>query len=112
MQLRPPSSTLLLLFLGLHVPRTKAAVPSFDLCAALLKVLKAASEQGVTISKVLTTHKHHDHAGGNNAMASEIAGLEIVGGEKDRVQGANVTVKDGDIVSVGGITVQCMHTAG
>lgn len=78
----------------------------------LQKVLKAAAEQGVTISKVLTTHKHHDHAGGNNAMASEIPGLEIVGGEKDRVQGATVTVEGGDVVSVGGITVKCLHTAG
>lgn len=76
------------------------------------KVLKAASAQGVAISKVLTTHKHHDHAGGNNAMASSIPGLEIVGGEKDRVQGANVTVNDGDVISVGGITVKCLHTAG
>eukprot|EP00903_Cladosiphon_okamuranus_P014089 g13096.t1 len=76
------------------------------------KVLKAATEEGVSISEVLTTHKHHDHAGGNNAMASKIPGLEIVGGEKDRVQGATVTVKDGDVVSVGGITVRCMHTAG
>lgn len=78
----------------------------------VFKVLKAASDQGVTVSKVLTTHKHHDHAGGNNAMASIMPGLEIVGGEKDRVEGANTTVNDGDIISVGGITVKCLHTAG
>lgn len=66
----------------------------------------------MTISKVLTTHKHNDHAGGNNAIASRIPGLEIVGGEKDRVQGANVTVNDGDVIFVGGITVKCLHTAG
>eukprot|EP00752_Nemacystus_decipiens_P004324 g3949.t1 len=45
-------------------------------------------------------------------MASRIPGLEIVGGEKDRVRGANVSVNDGDSLSVGGITVKCLHTAG
>lgn len=75
-------------------------------------MLKAAIEQGVAVSKVLTTHKHRDHAGGNNAMAGKIPGLQVVGGEKDRVQGANVTVNDGDALSVGGITVKCLHTAG
>lgn len=75
-------------------------------------MLKAASDQGVTVSKVLTTHKHLDHAGGNDAIASKIPGLEIVGGEKDGVQGATSTVKDGDTISVGNITIKCLHTAG
>lgn len=75
-------------------------------------MIKAASDEGVTISKVLTTHKHHDHAGGNKAMAGKIPGLEIVGGEKDRVPGATVAVNDGDTLSVGAITVKCLHTAG
>lgn len=79
---------------------------------AHFKVLKAADEEGVTITKVLTTHKHHDHAGGNNAIARKIPGLEIVGGEVDRVQGATSTVKDGDTISVGAINVKCLHTPG
>ncbi|CAM9478359.1 unnamed protein product [Ectocarpus sp. 6 AP-2014] len=76
------------------------------------KVLEVANDQGLTVSKVLTTHKHHDHAGGNNAIARRITGLEIVGGEIDRVQGATRTVKDGDTLRVGGITVKCIHTSG
>ncbi|CAM9404188.1 unnamed protein product [Scytosiphon promiscuus] len=76
------------------------------------KVLKAADEAGVTITKVLTTHKHLDHAGGNNAIARKIPGLEIIGGEVDRVQGATSTVKDGDTISVGAISVKCLHTPG
>ncbi|CAM9520979.1 unnamed protein product [Ascophyllum nodosum] len=76
------------------------------------KVLKAAKEEGVSISKVLTTHKHNDHAGGNSAIAKSIPGLEIVGGEKDRVQGCTSTVKDGDEFSIGSIEVKCLHTPG
>ena len=77
-----------------------------------VQVLKAAKEEGVSISKVLTTHKHNDHAGGNSAIAKSIPGLEIVGGEKDRVQGCTSTVKDGDEFSIGSIEVKCLHTPG
>lgn len=69
-------------------------------------------DEGVTVTKILTTHKHSDHAGGNNSMAAKIPGLEIIGGEKDRVQGCTKTVRDGDTITVGSIAVQCMHTPG
>ncbi|CAM9627226.1 unnamed protein product, partial [Laminaria digitata] len=75
-------------------------------------VHRKASDERVTITKVLTTHKHSDHAGGNNSMAAKIPGLEIVGGEKDRVQGCTNTVRDGDTINVGSIAVKCMHTPG
>lgn len=99
-----------------HCVETRASVNSFWPRVydkfLYVKVMKAASDEGVIISKVLTTHKHHDHAGGNTAIAGKIPGLEIVGGQKDRVQGATVTVNDGDSLSVGAITVKCLHTAG
>ena len=41
------------------------------------KVIKAAQDRGLTITHVLTTHSHWDHAGGNSAMRSEIAGVEV-----------------------------------
>lgn len=53
-----------------------------------------------------------DHAGGNNAIAKMIPGIEIVGGENEWVQGCTSTVRDGDVISVGSISVRCMHTPG
>lgn len=75
-------------------------------------MLKAASDEGVSISQVLTTHKHMDHAGGNRAIAGKIPGINIIGGAKDRVQSCTATVNDGDTISVGSIAVKCMHTPG
>lgn len=75
-------------------------------------MVRAAKEEGVNISKVLTTHKHHDHAGGNITIAKMIPGLEIVGGDKDHVQGCTSKVKDGDKISVGKIEITCLHTPG
>lgn len=76
------------------------------------EVLRAASDQGVSITRVLTTHHHSDHAGGNTAIKSEIPGLDVVGGEKDRVQGCTTVVRDGDTLTVGSISLLCLHTPG
>lgn len=37
-------------------------------------VLKVAEEHNIMISAVLTTHKHWDHAGGNDVMKSIVPG--------------------------------------
>lgn len=40
-----------------------------------LQVLEAAGALGLTITKVLTTHNHWDHAGGNSEMAKLVGWL-------------------------------------
>jgi len=45
------------------------------------KVIKAAKNEGVTITTILTTHHHGDHAGGNSGMCAAIPGLVVVGGK-------------------------------
>lgn len=74
------------------------------------KVIAAAKELGVTITTVLTTHSHSDHSGGNNEMKKKIEGVIVVGGAGDRVEGANVEVKQGDTVKVGSLTVTVLST--
>lgn len=76
------------------------------------QIIEAATAEELHVTKVLTTHKHHDHAGGNNKIASMIDGIEIVGGETEHVQGCTRTVRDGDTISVGSISVRCLHTPG
>lgn len=77
------------------------------------KVLAAASAAGVTITTVLTTHKHWDHAGGNNAFHTQCPDVPIYGGAVDAVEGCTKPLKDGDTLTIGqGIQVQCLHTPG
>jgi glyoxylase-like metal-dependent hydrolase (beta-lactamase superfamily II) len=57
----------------------------------------------IQIHMVLSTHKHHDHTAGNEALKTQKAGrhLEhIVGGAVERVPGCNLPVADGDILKL------------
>jgi len=73
------------------------------------KVLAAAQKAGVTITTILTTHHHGDHAGGNELMCKLVPGLTVVGAD-DRIPSLNHRVNDGDTVKVGAITVTCRFT--
>eukprot|EP00898_Chlorokybus_atmophyticus_P006130 jgi/Chlat1/6518/Chrsp45S05996 len=75
------------------------------------KVYAAAQKEGVTITHVLTTHRHHDHAGGNTAMASLVPGVEVVGGVRDGVPACTRAVDEGDFLELGDDTrVTCIST--
>jgi len=63
------------------------------------KVLDAAKREGVTVSLVLTTHHHWDHASGNPKMKEAIADLLIYGGD-DRVDSLTHKVGDGDSIKI------------
>ncbi|EME30514.1 hydroxyacylglutathione hydrolase [Galdieria sulphuraria] len=74
------------------------------------KVLEVATKERVKLTHVLTTHKHWDHAAGNKKMAELVFGITIVGGELDEVDGATLSVKDGQIIHVGNICIKALHT--
>ena len=74
-------------------------------------MVEAAAKLGVTITHVLTTHHHFDHAGGNEKMKQLVPGIEVIGGNNDKVKGMTRGVKDGDVLTVGSaLTVCCLHT--
>ena len=64
------------------------------------------------VSVVLTTHKHWDHSGGNVEMAKAIPGLTVVGGEIDEVEGCTMSVTDGQVLTLGSLSVTCLLTPG
>jgi len=69
---------------------------------------EAAAARGLTLKMVLTTHHHFDHAGGNADMKRLVPDIEVVAGED--VQALTRRVADGDTLSVGNLSVTCVHT--
>lgn len=80
--------------------------PSWDLD----KVIKAARQEKLEILFGLNTHSHWDHTAGNKEL-SQRTGAKIVAHEKAPTQ-KDMAIKDGDILEIGDIRMQVMHTPG
>ena len=107
--------------------RTKEAVvidPGGDEADILMELAK----HKLTVKYILNTHGHFDHVGGNKGM-KEATGAEILihsldapmlGGASSMGFGMGVkpspppdrTIKDGDIITFGDITLSVIHTPG
>ena len=69
----------------------------------------AAIGRDYKIAAILSTHWHHDHAGGNNELVASLLstghhGVKVYGSAVDRPQGLTHLVADGDVVTVGAQT--------
>jgi hydroxyacylglutathione hydrolase len=77
------------------------------------KVLAHIAEGGWRLTKVLTTHHHWDHAGGNNKLKEQFPELKIYGSATDKVEGCTDIVGDGDDIQVTpSISARCILTPG
>jgi len=80
-------------------------------------ILAALTQQGWSLTHILNTHWHPDHAGGNLAL-QEQTGCCIIGpaAEKERIPGIQQAVGEGDTFQLGGHAVRVFdvpgHTAG
>ena len=83
---------------------------------------KYTAENGKSLNfkTILTTHRHWDHAGGNNAMIalmkersdSDNDTIRCYGGKLDNVEGCTNSVEHEDEFVIGNLKIQCIHTPG
>lgn len=76
-------------------------------------ILEAVERTGWTPTMILTTHHHGDHVEANLAL-KERFGLKIIGPEAEasKIPGIDETVKEGDVVRVGGQRAKVIETPG
>lgn len=72
-------------------------------------VASAVNESGVNLTKVLTTHHHWDHAGGNKIISEMFKNIEVIGGDS-RIEAGNHIVQQGDTFNIGNLKVECLAT--
>lgn len=64
----------------------------------------------LNLSLILCTHKHMDHAGGNNSLKKMFPGVRVISGDVEKVLGQDIYAKNGDTFSLGKTTIQILHT--
>lgn len=76
-------------------------------------ILAALEKKGWTLTHILNTHHHFDHAGGN-AELKEKTGCTVIGpkGEKDLIPGIDRAVGEGDIVELGAARARVIEVPG
>ncbi|XP_012137800.1 hydroxyacylglutathione hydrolase, mitochondrial isoform X6 [Megachile rotundata] len=78
-------------------------------------VVSAVQQNNVNLTKVLTTHHHWDHAGGNAKLCKKFNNLQVYGGD-DRIEALTCKVKHDDTFNIGRLQVKCLatpcHTSG
>src|SRR6478735_198257 len=86
-----------------------AAIDTPDAAA----ILAALEDRGWTLTHILNTHHHADHAGGNLEL-KRVTGCRIVGPRADaaRIPGIDVEVGDGDAFELGSHRIEVFDTPG
>ncbi|OBZ89289.1 Hydroxyacylglutathione hydrolase, mitochondrial [Choanephora cucurbitarum] len=77
-------------------------------------ILEALEEYpDYTLSMILTTHHHWDHAGGNVKLTSKQSLKDIVCyGGSEKVEGVQKILKDNDTIQLGDLNIRALTTTG
>lgn len=75
------------------------------------RVVKAAADAGVRITHVAETHVHNDYVTGGLGLAAEVGAAYLVNAA-DTVQFERQPITDGEVVTVGALSVKAVATPG
>jgi hydroxyacylglutathione hydrolase len=75
------------------------------------RYLDAAASRGLTITHIIETHLHADHVSGNTDLAAR-TGAPIYIHEAAQVDFSHEPLKGGDVLHLGNVKIQVLHTAG
>ena len=90
-------------------PETKeaAVIDSSYNAAEIIKIIKA---QNLSLRYIINTHGHSDHTAGNIELRS-IFSAKIVAHKQSKTD-SDITVEDGEVFSVGKISIRVLYTPG
>lgn len=73
------------------------------------EVVNAVKENKCNLTKVLTTHHHWDHAGGNEKLKCLMPDLHVYGGD-ERIGALTCKVTHGNVINLGKLKIECLFT--
>jgi hydroxyacylglutathione hydrolase len=74
-------------------------------------VLKALEKHSLHLTTILATHHHWDHIVGISELKKK-TGCKIIGGDKQRINGIDNVVEDGQILTFEDLTINVIATPG
>ena len=77
-------------------------------------LLDQAEANGIALTHVLLTHHHHDHVAELGAVTRRFPDAQVLihPQERELVDGATGDLNPGDTLTIGGMTVEALHTPG
>jgi len=75
-------------------------------------LIETAERRGLDVTHVLLTHHHHDHVAELGDVLERWPGASVLSHPDERVPGTTGDLRDGDELTVGGLTVRALHTPG
>ena len=76
-------------------------------------IINFLKKENLKLNYILNTHHHYDHIGGNNKL-KKLYNAKVVGfeGDKDRIPGIDITLKNNEKWTFGKSLVKIMHIPG
>ncbi|MCC3748495.1 hydroxyacylglutathione hydrolase [Rouxiella badensis] len=75
-------------------------------------LLEALGKRHLTPTAIMLTHHHHDHVGGVRAIIERFPAVTVYGPEETLSKGAQIILKNGDEVEIGGVNWAIFATPG
>ena len=74
------------------------------------EIIKTLKDKKFTLKYIINTHGHSDHTAGNTELGS-IFGAKLVAYKLSKLT-CDVAVEDGDVLTVGEVSIKVIHTPG